>query len=216
MNLGECSSQTSGHLEASAALVANASGARCVDLSCSTTGGRDHKTGLSTTEWQQEISPHLSSHTSTFKEQPAESCSHRTPSHSQGSPKDWKALAAQSEGGRKQAQPNDEGLRLTSLSSLLVSDLYRTDRQVDHQLWSVAGRCYSFPQSPHSLVPKHCLMWQTRMSYHPLSSKRQKQGGWVCRLRRKGTQNAKHDTWTGLNWAVKKRTKKKKKNIEYL
>lgn len=49
-------------------------------------------------------------------------------------------LAAQRT-GEKQAHASDGGLRLTSLLSLLVSDLYRTDRQADHQLWSFSGEC---------------------------------------------------------------------------
>lgn len=67
-------------------------------------------------------------------------------------------LAAQNARG-KQAQANDGGLRLTSLLSLLVSDLYRTDRQADHQLWSLSGERHSlshflsFPLLLNQTVP---------------------------------------------------------------
>lgn len=83
--------------------------------------------------------------------------------------------------GGDEHKPKDGGLRLTSLLSLLVSDLYRTDRQADHQLWSFSGSCHPLGlvfQFPLALKPSSVPCDESERATIPSSLKDRSKSGW--------------------------------------
>lgn len=96
---------------------------------------------------------------------------------------------------------------MTSLPSLLVLDLYRTDRPADYQLPSKYHPLSCF-QDPRPLKHNSALCDESEQA--TIFSSLNDQGG-VNRMWKWGVQNTKYDTGTRLNQAVKKEHKRKKK-----
>lgn len=149
-------------------------GQRC-RLPCSTTGGHDRTKGLSTTEWQQWISPRTSCATSASGDTqlPAKSCSKPTTS---GSANVRILERLRKYAGCPKMQGGNEHKPMLEVWDWQVCCLCwfqiytgQTDRQtISYGAFRVNVVPSATFEFPLALKPNSALMWRIWTSYHPL------------------------------------------------